>query len=135
MNTGIIYDVDVWREDDGTWSATALSVDGANTAGRTIGETERNIREVIGLVLDLPRSAEAALNLHLKVRIGREDLDHLVAEAREAHQCEASVRARARETTTRAVVGLRNAGISVRDVERLTGVSASQVSKLATARR
>jgi predicted RNase H-like HicB family nuclease len=128
-----VHEIDVWREEDGTWSATALTVDGANTNGRTISEVERNVREVIGLVLDLPRSAEAALQLHLTIRVGEAGLDRLIEEARQANECENSIRLRARETTKRAVIGLRNAGISVRDVERLTGVSAGQVSKLANA--
>lgn len=130
MNKDLVHDVQVWREDDGTWSATALTVDGANTSGRTIAEVERNAREVIGLVLDLPRSAEAAMVIRLHVEVGEEDLDLLVKEARAAYEELNSAKVRARDSVKRAVVGLRKAGVSVRDVERLTGVSASQVSKL-----
>lgn len=83
--------------------------------------------------LDLTRSAEAALVLHVRIRVGQDEPDRLMEEARQAHKAELASRARARETAKRAVIGLRRAGVSVRDVERLVGVSVGQVSKLANA--
>lgn len=120
------YRVAVWREPDGAWSAAASDVDGALTAGGSLGEVERNIREAIGLVLDLPRRAEREMTVELEISVDGGRIDELVAAARRAREAAAL----AASATEEAVRELRAKGMSTRDVARLVGVTAGRVSQL-----
>jgi len=119
--------VRVWREDEGGWSAAAVDVDGAFTAGDSLAEVERQIRESIAARLDLPRGAEADMTVTFEVSIDNGGpVDQLVSTARAAR--EAATRAAA--ATEAAVTELRGRGVSVRDVSRLVGVTPGRVSQL-----
>lgn len=65
------YDVAVWREPGGDWSAQAIHVEGAFTAGRSLAEVERNIKESIALSLNLPRRAEETMEIRFDVSVPR----------------------------------------------------------------
>lgn len=119
------YDVTVWREPTGDWSARADGADGALTAGSSLSEVERNIRESIAISLDLPRSAEASMEIRLTVSVDSH-IDALVGEARAARD----VAARAPELSARAIRELRQRGLSVRDVAHVLGLSAQRVHQL-----
>lgn len=121
------YSVRVWRENDGSWSAMATDVDGAFTAGDSLAELERNARESIAAMLDLPRGAESDMVLTLQVSVDDGGpVDEMIAAARAAREAAA----RAAAATEAAVSELRQRGISVRDVSRLVGVTAGRVSQL-----
>jgi predicted RNase H-like HicB family nuclease len=63
------YHVVVTRDGDG-WMADVPAVQGTHTWAKTLRALDRNVREVIGLVEDLPRSAEASLDLDVEYRTG-----------------------------------------------------------------
>lgn len=59
------FRVVAWREPGCGWSAAASDVDGAFTAGDSLAELERNVRESIAVMLDLPRGAEDDMSIDL----------------------------------------------------------------------
>lgn len=120
------YTVTVWREAKGGWSAQAnLDQGTAFTAADSLAALDRNIRESIAGLLDLPRGAEAGMDIDLRVRVDT-DVDGLVAEAVRAREAAA----RAVELTTSAVHELRGRGLSVRDTARLLGITSGRVAQL-----
>lgn len=127
------YQVDVWREPNGDWSAQAEGVDGAFTAGRSLTEVERNIRESIAVSLDLSRSAEAAMEIELKVSTTRPDLDELVQRARLAREEARQSTATATELTAEAATELRAKGLSVRDIAKVLDISYQRAQQLVSA--
>lgn len=58
------YRVRVWRES--TVDRSAEAVEGAFTAGRSLAESERNIRESVAVSLDVSRSAEDSMAVRLE---------------------------------------------------------------------
>ncbi|MBM7785518.1 hypothetical protein [Tenggerimyces flavus] len=127
------YQVDVWREPNGDWSAQAEGVDGAFTAGRSLTEVERNIRESIAVSLDLSRSAEAAMEIELNVSTTRPDLDELVQRARSAREEARQSTATATELTAEAATELRAKGLSVRDIAKVLDISYQRAQQLVSA--
>lgn len=121
------YVVQVWREDQGGWSAAAPEVNGAFTAGDSLAEIERNARESIAVALDLPRGAESDMTVTLEISVDHGGpADELIASARATR----AAAARAAHATEIAVYELRQRGISTRDVSRLVGITAGRVSQL-----
>jgi predicted RNase H-like HicB family nuclease len=121
----VIYSVSVWREPEGTWSASADDIDGAFTDGDSLSEIDRNIRESIAVTLDLPRGAEATMTVELHVRVS-DDADELVSTAVRAREAAA----RSPELTAAAVRSLRDKGLSTRDIARLLGITHGRVGQL-----
>ena len=119
------YFVSVWREPDGTWSATADAVNGANTCGDSLAEVDRRIRESIAVTLDLPRSAEDAMDVALRIRVD-DEVDPLVDDARAAREAAA----RAADLTAGAVRKLRERGLSIRDTARMLGITSGRVTQI-----
>lgn len=120
------YIVTVQREPgDFGWFASADDVDGAHTGGKSLAEIDRGIRESIALVLDLPRGAEADLDIDLRIRVG-DDVDPIVDDARAAREAAA----RAAAQTAVAVRQLRRRGLSVRDTARVLGITSGRVTQL-----
>jgi predicted RNase H-like HicB family nuclease len=68
------YHVVVTRDGDG-WMADVPALPGTHTWAKTLRALDRNVREVIGMVEDLPRSAEAALDLEMDYHTGDPVLD------------------------------------------------------------
>lgn len=122
------YPVRVWREPTGDWSAEAVGVSGAFTAGRSLAEVERNIRESIAVSLDLPRSAENAMDIRLEVSLPNQD--QLVADARHARERAQESSARASDLTLAAAQALRADGLSVRDIAAVLGISPQRAQQL-----
>jgi len=112
-------------EPDGTWSATADTVNGANTFGDSLAEVDRRIRESIAVTLDLPRGAEDAMDVALRIRVD-DDVDPLVGDARTAREAAA----RAAELTAGAVRELRLRGLSIRDTARVLGITSGRVTQI-----
>ena len=74
------FHVVVTRDGDG-WMADVLALPGTHTWAKTLRALDRNVREVIGMVEDLPRSAEAALDLDMEYRTGDSVLDERASPA------------------------------------------------------
>ena len=122
------FHVVVTRDGDG-WMADVLALPGTHTWAKTLRALDRNVREVIGMVEDLPRSAEAALDLDMEYRTGDSVLDERASRLR--------VRRREQERAAAEIVGdtselLRRfaAQLSVGDAAVLLGVSKGRISQL-----
>jgi len=83
------YHVVVTRDGDG-WMADVPALPGTHTWAKTLRALDRNVREVIGMVEDLPRSAEAALDLEMDYHTGDPVLDERAG--RTVHLCRAPYR-------------------------------------------
>ena len=73
------YHVVVTRDGDG-WMADVPALPGTHTWAKTRGPST-DVREVIGMVEDLPRSAEAALDLEMDYQTGDPVLDERALQA------------------------------------------------------
>jgi hypothetical protein len=117
------YHVVVTRDGDG-WMADVPVLPGTHTWA-----LDRSVREVIGLVEDLPRSAEAALDLEMDYRTGDPVLDEragrLRALRREQERAAAEIASDTSELLRRFA-----AQLSVGDAAVLLGVSKGRISQL-----
>ncbi len=121
------YHVVVTRDGDG-WMADVPALPGTHTWAKTLRALDRNVREVIGLVEDLPRSAEAALDLEMDYRTGDPVLDEragLRALRREQERAAAEIASDTSELLRRFA-----AQLSVGDAAVLLGVSKGRISQL-----
>jgi predicted RNase H-like HicB family nuclease len=115
------YHVVVTRDGDG-WMADVPALPGTHTWAKTLRAVDRNVREVIGMVEDLPRSAEAALDLEMDYRTGDpvldERADRLRARRHEQERAAAEIASDTSELLQRFA-----AQLSVGDAAVLLGVS------------
>jgi predicted RNase H-like HicB family nuclease len=122
------YHVVVTRDGDG-WMADVPVLPGTHTWAKTLRALDRSVREVIGLVEDLPRSAEAALDLEMDYRTGDPVLDEragrLRALRREQERAAAEIASDTSELLRRFA-----AQLSVGDAAVLLGVSKGRISQL-----
>src|SRR6266851_2000299 len=122
------YRVVVTRDGDG-WMADVPALPGTHTWAKTLRALDRNVREVIGMVEDLPRSAEAALDLEMEYHTGDPVLDEragrLRARRREQERAAAEIASDTSELLRRFAVQL-----SVGDAAVLLGVSKGRISQL-----
>jgi predicted RNase H-like HicB family nuclease len=122
------YHVVVRRDGDG-WMADVPALPGTHTWAKTLRALDRNVREVIGMVEDLPRSAEAALDLEMDYHTGDSMLDEragrLRARRREQQRAAAEIASDTSELLRRFA-----AQLSVSDAAVLLGVSKGRISQL-----
>ncbi|MFY9929240.1 MAG: type II toxin-antitoxin system HicB family antitoxin [Streptosporangiaceae bacterium] len=122
------FHVVVTRDGDG-WMADVPALPGTHTWAKTLRALDRNVREVIGMVEDLPRSAEAALDLQMEYRTGDPVLDEragrLRARRREQERATAEIAGDTSELLRRFA-----AQLSVGDAAVLLGVSKGRISQL-----
>src|SRR5216683_913491 len=122
------YRVVVTRDGDG-WMADVPALPGTHTWAKTLRALDGNVREVIGMVEDLPRSAEAALDLELDYHTGDPVLDEragrLRARRREQERAAAEIASDTSELLRRFA-----AQLSVSDAAVLLGVSKGRISQL-----
>jgi predicted RNase H-like HicB family nuclease len=122
------YHVVVTRDGDG-WMADVPALPGTHTWAKTLRALDRNVREVIGMVEDLPRSAEAALDLEMDYHTGDPVLDEragrLRALRREQERAAAEIASDTSELLRRFA-----AQLSVGDAAVLLGVSKGRISQL-----
>jgi predicted RNase H-like HicB family nuclease len=122
------YQVVVTRDGDG-WMADVPALPGTHTWAKTLRALDRNVREVIGMVEDLPRSAEAALDLEMDYHTGDAMLDEragrLRARRREQQRAAAEIASDTSELLRRFA-----AQLSVGDAAVLLGVSKGRISQL-----
>jgi predicted RNase H-like HicB family nuclease len=122
------YHVVVTRDGDG-WMADVPGIPGTHTWARTLRALDRRIREVIGMVEDLPRSAEASLDLDIEYRTGDTDLDSRSSQLR-ARRREIERNAAEVATETRELAGQLAGQLPVSDTAILLGVSKGRVTQL-----
>ena len=122
------YHVVVTRDGDG-WMADVPALPGTHTWAKTLRSVDRNVREVIGMVEDLPRSAEAALDLDLEYHTGDAVLDErasrLRARRREQERTAAEIASDTSELLRRFATQLTGSDAAV-----LLGVSKGRISQL-----
>jgi predicted RNase H-like HicB family nuclease len=118
------YHVVVTRDGDG-WMADVPAIPGTHTWVKTLRALNRNIREVIGMVEDLPRSAEVSVDLDIEYRTGDPNLDSRSSQLR-ARRKEIERNAAEVASETRELAGQ----LPVSDTAILLGVSKGRVTQL-----
>jgi predicted RNase H-like HicB family nuclease len=140
------------RWEDGQWQASVTDVPGAHTFARTLSALRKRLREVIVLMDDRPDSEledERAFDVVLWVKIPQDLTSEFMAQsgprdvmtvvrpeqalqmAADARERAAKAEAEAEHTTTVAVLMGQQAGISLRDMAVLLGVSHQRVAQIA----
>jgi DNA-directed RNA polymerase specialized sigma subunit len=122
------YRVTATRE-DAWWSLVAHDVGGREVASqsRRLDHAEDAIGEAIALVLDVDR---AAFSVTVTPDLESVPVSDEAREAIEIRRALDDLAERARLRTPPAVAELRRAGLTVRDVAHLMGVTASRVSQI-----
>jgi DNA-directed RNA polymerase specialized sigma subunit len=122
------YSVTATRDGD-WWSLVAHDVRGREVASqsRRLDQADAAIREAIGLVLDVDGD-EVEVDISPDLRHAEVSDDTL--EAIELRRALAELSDRTRRRTPAAIAELRAAGLTVRDVAQLLGVTPSRVSQL-----
>ncbi|HEY5320371.1 MAG TPA: hypothetical protein VIJ76_05800 [Galbitalea sp.] len=125
------YTVDVTREGD-AWMADVIELPGAHTFARNLVALHRSVREVIGLVADLPELSGDEITYNYV------DVDSELADAaklgEQRRELEARQRGLAVEAARRIAV-LTSKGYSVRDISGVLGMSPGRVSQITTVSR
>lgn len=122
------YHVVVTRDGDG-WMADVPALPGTHTWAKTLRALDRNVREVIGLVEDLPRSAEAALDLKMDYRTGDPVLDERAGRLRTLRREQERAAAEIASDTSELLRRFA-AQLSAGDTAVLLGVSKGRISQL-----
>ncbi len=122
------YQVVVTRDGDG-WMADVPALPGTHTWAKTLRALDRNVREVIGMVEDLPRSAEPALDLEMDYHTGDPQLDERAGRLR-ARRREQELAAAEIASDTSELLRRFAAQLSVGDAAVLLGVSKGRISQL-----
>ncbi|GGI09869.1 helix-turn-helix domain-containing protein [Egicoccus halophilus] len=122
------YRVTATRDGD-WWSLVAYDVEGREVASqsRRLDQADAAIREAIALVLDIDGDA---FEVDISPDLRRVDVSDDTLEALELRRALAELSDRARRRTPAAVAELRAAGLTVRDVAQLLGVTPSRVSQI-----
>ncbi len=122
------YRVTATRDGD-WWSLLADDVDGREVASqaRRLDQADAAIRESIALVLDVD---QGAFDVEITPELDRARVSDETLEVLELRRALSQLSARAHRQTPAAVAELRRAGLTVRDVARLLGVTPSRVSQI-----
>ncbi|MFY9927268.1 MAG: hypothetical protein WAK82_04610 [Streptosporangiaceae bacterium] len=118
----------VTRDGDG-WMADVPALPGTHTWAKTLRALDRKVREAIGMVEDLPRRAEAALDLDMEYHTGDPVLDGLASRLR-ARRREQERAATEIANATSELLRSFGAQLSVGDTAVLLGVSKGRISQL-----
>ena len=125
------YTVRYEIDESGTWVATIPRLPGCITQGRSIAQARRRIREALAAYTGDARAAKQAVlveNIDLGA-LGRESADLIATVQRERAELEERKEAVTR-ATKHAAHRLAKAGLSVRDVGTLLGLSHQRVQQL-----
>jgi DNA-directed RNA polymerase specialized sigma subunit len=122
------YQITATRNGD-WWSLVASDVGGREVASqsRRLDQADAAIREAIALVLDVDLDA---FDLHITPQLERAEVSDETLEVLALRRELAELSDRAHRRTPAAVAELRAAGLTVRDVARLLGVTPSRVSQI-----
>lgn len=115
--------------DGAWWSLVAPDVAGREVASqsRRLDQADAVIRDAIALVLDVDQDAFA---VDVTPVLDRSEVSDETLEVLELRRALAELNDRARRQTPVAVAELRQAGLTVRDVAQLLGVTPSRVSQI-----
>jgi len=125
------YTVRYELDESGTWVATIPKLPGCITQGRSIAQARRRIREALAAYTGddrLARSAELVDDVDVGA-LGRESAQLVGKVLRERAELEARKQSVTR-STAHAARKLARAGLSVRDVGELLGLSHQRVQQL-----
>jgi DNA-directed RNA polymerase specialized sigma subunit len=122
------YQVTATRDGD-WWSLVAIDIDGREVASqsRRLDQADGAIREAIALVLDVDG---AAFDLDITPELECVAVSDATLEVLALRRELAELSDRAHRQTPAAVAELRAAGLTVRDVAQLLGVTPSRVSQI-----
>lgn len=118
-----------WDPGARAWAAEVPGMQGAHSWAKSLSALDPAIREAIAGALDLPRGAEPELKLTWDYRVDSGEVDELAHHAHDLREQLREISAEAQRTAERAARRLRDKGLSVRDVARLTGISHQRVSQ------
>lgn len=115
--------------DGNWWSLIATDVDGREVASqsRRLDQADAAIREAIALVLDVD---EASFDVEVTPMLDQTGVSEETVELLELRRELSRLGERSRRLTPQAVAELRAAGLTVRDVAELLGVTPSRVSQI-----
>ncbi len=123
----------VFEHEDKWWCVSIPEVSGCQSAGRSLGEARRNIREALATCVDVfgdeadavAKSAVILEEIRLPARAKR-----VLAKARKEREAAAAQASRAQTATVSAARELGDEGLSLRDVGELLGLSHERVKQL-----
>ncbi|RHA93689.1 XRE family transcriptional regulator [Bifidobacterium bifidum] len=113
----------ICRRSDNWWAIEVPEIPGLYTQARRLDQVEDEVRDAARML------GVAPIEIQIDVRIDddtRQMVDELFAKRTEARKAQEE----ASRLTRSAVVALRGKGLTVRDVEAMTGVSPQRVSAL-----
>jgi len=115
--------------DGGWWSLIAADVEGREVASqsRRLDQADTAIREAIALVLEVD---EGSFEVEIVPELDDSQVSAETLELLALRQELAELSARSRRLTPKAVAELRSAGLTVRDVAALVGVTPSRISQI-----
>lgn len=127
-----VYKVVYRRDDNGSWFVKAPEVQGAHSHGRTLAAARRNIREAIGLVLDI--EDEQGFRLEEDFRLQDPRLQAAIKKARALRDRAAEIDTEVQAATEEALMVALDprVGLSLRDLGELMGLSFQRVQQLTT---
>ena len=120
------YRVEVVRSGS-WWAVTIPQIRGAYTQAKRLDHVEAMAREVIALMLDIDETDVGALDIEVEPPSSVVDL---LAALRQSERAAEDARRAVAAAQRRAVDELRAAGLPMRDVGRLLGVSHQRVSQI-----
>lgn len=114
------------RRVDGWWAVDVPDVRGAHTQARRLDRAEAMTREVLSILLDeSPESVEVELKVILS-----EGMQATIDQARDHREVADRERRRASAASRNAARSLADAGLSVRDIGALLGVTYQRAAQL-----
>lgn len=125
------YRIIIEMGDNGWWTVDVPDVPGAHTEAQTLARARRNAREVIALMLNLPRGAEDTMELEERLALP-DDVGACIERARslraEAERVNEALRAASADAL--AMVEKQLPQIGIRDQAELLGVSFQRIAQL-----
>ena len=116
------------RDTDGdAWLVHIQGVAGCHTYGRTLAQARERIREALGLFIEDAESVEILDDIEIA-----KTTKATIARARRARDKAAEAQEAASSAMREAIARLRGAGLTVRDVGDLLGLSHQRVAKIAS---
>jgi predicted RNase H-like HicB family nuclease len=121
------FEVHYELDETGWWLTTVPMVPGCHTQGRTIEQAEKRIREALALFVPAAAAATATLESVVRLPTGaKRALSNALAKRTEAE----AVALESQAATRNATRALSHAGLSLRDIGRLLGVTRQRAHQL-----
>jgi len=118
------------RDDNDRWFVHCPDVPGAHSHGRTLASARSNIREAIGLVLDIPDGS--SIELAEEIQLGDPILQESVEQARQLRHRANGIEQQTRTATVAAIErsAVSDTTLSMRDLADLLGLSHQRVQQI-----